>query len=124
VPSFTLPALSVAPFRLSGVVYGTLLNHRSALKMIGDAAEKPPDKGFPNAPVLYAKPRSTVCADGDAVVLPPDASEIEVGATVGTIIGRPACRVHPARPSTAGSYGMRGTCSTTCPSPYSSSAAR
>ena len=38
-----MPALlefDVAPYRLSGVVYGTLLNHEPALQALGDARSK------------------------------------------------------------------------------------
>jgi len=32
----------IAPFRLSGTVYGALLNHKSALTLIGPKAAQPP----------------------------------------------------------------------------------
>jgi 5-oxopent-3-ene-1,2,5-tricarboxylate decarboxylase/2-hydroxyhepta-2,4-diene-1,7-dioate isomerase len=82
-----------APYRLSGVVYGTLLNHEPALAVLGDAVHQPPYKAAPQAPVLYVKPRNTLAADGDAVVVPADAAELEVGAALGIVIGRTACRV-------------------------------
>lgn len=76
-----------------GTVYGTLLNHRDALAAIGDAASQPPYKAPPKAPILYIKPRNTWVGPGDAVVVPEGVDELEVGATLGLVIGRPACRV-------------------------------
>ena len=35
-PCFAV-TMEVPPFRLSGTVYGTLLNHRTALQALGDA---------------------------------------------------------------------------------------
>lgn len=84
-----------APYRLSGVVYGTLLNHEPALAALGDAVTQPPYKAAPQAPVLYVKPRNTLAGNGAAVVVPADAAELEVGAALGIVIGRTACRVAP-----------------------------
>ena len=83
----------VAPYRLSGVVYGVLLNHEPALAALGDAVQQAPYKAAPKAPVLYVKPANTLAADGDPVTVPTDAVELEVGAALGLVIGRPACRV-------------------------------
>ncbi|KZT15135.1 2-hydroxyhepta-2,4-diene-1,7-dioate isomerase [Acidovorax sp. GW101-3H11] len=85
----------VAPYRLSGVVYGTLLNHEPAIASLGPAAELPPYKAPAKAPVLYIKPRNTLAGLGDAVVVPADAPELEIGASLGIVIGRTACRVAP-----------------------------
>ena len=90
------PALDFPPFRLSGTVYGALLNHRSALAALGDAVNGKPYLNPPQAPVLYVKPRNTLSGDGDTVPVPPDAPELEVGATLGLVIGRTACRVREA----------------------------
>jgi len=88
-------AMRVAPYRLSGTVYGTLLNHRSALTELGEAASQAPYKALPNAPVLYIKPRNTFAASGAEVVVPRDAPELEMGGCVGLVIGQPACRLSP-----------------------------
>lgn len=85
--------MDVAPFRLSGRVYGTLVNHRSALQLIGDAATAAPYKAAPQAPVLYIKPRNTLAGPRAAVVVPQDVEELEVGACLGVVIGRTACAV-------------------------------
>lgn len=77
-------------------VYGTLLNFRAALDRLGDAVHRPPYKAPPKAPILYIKPRNTIAADGDAVIVPLDADELEVGPSLGLVIGRTACRVAEA----------------------------
>jgi 5-oxopent-3-ene-1,2,5-tricarboxylate decarboxylase/2-hydroxyhepta-2,4-diene-1,7-dioate isomerase len=80
--------MEVAPYRLSGRVYGTLMNHRSALQLLGEAANAAPYKAAPVAPVLYIKPRNTLTGP---VVVPPDVQELEIGACLGVVIGRTAC---------------------------------
>ncbi len=82
-----------APWRLSGVVYGTLLNDRAALAALGESANAPPYKAPPSAPVLYLKPRNTLCGSGASVEVPTDAGEFEIGAALGIVIGQVACRV-------------------------------
>ncbi len=91
----------VAPFKLSGTVYGTLLNHRSALAAVAREMGRPPYNAPPRAPVLYVKPRNTLARCGDPVEVPPaasepDAAELEVGACLGIVIGRTACNVPEA----------------------------
>ena len=85
--------MDVSPYRLSGTVYGALLNHRTALQALGDAVNRPPYNGAPQAPVLYIKPRNTLAADGDPVAVPAGMAELEVGASLGLVIGRPSCRL-------------------------------
>ena len=79
-----------------GTVYGTLLNHRDALAALGDAVHAPPYKAPPRAPVLYIKPRNTWVAGGDAIVVPEGVDALEIGATLGLVIGRSACRISVA----------------------------
>jgi 5-oxopent-3-ene-1,2,5-tricarboxylate decarboxylase / 2-hydroxyhepta-2,4-diene-1,7-dioate isomerase len=76
-----------------GTVYGTLLNHADALAALGDAVHAAPYKEPPKAPVLYIKPRNTWVGPGDSIVVPAGISELEIGATLGLVIGRTACRV-------------------------------
>jgi 5-oxopent-3-ene-1,2,5-tricarboxylate decarboxylase / 2-hydroxyhepta-2,4-diene-1,7-dioate isomerase len=85
-------SMEVAPYRLSGRVYGTLMNHRSALEVVGEAANAAPYKAAPQAPVLYIKPRNTL--EGP-VVVPSEVEELEVGACLGVVIGRTACALSP-----------------------------
>jgi 5-oxopent-3-ene-1,2,5-tricarboxylate decarboxylase / 2-hydroxyhepta-2,4-diene-1,7-dioate isomerase len=91
--SFLPPFLS--PTR--GTVYGTLLNHRDALAALGDQVHAAPYKAPPRAPILHIKPRNTVVGHRVPVVVPGDASELEIGATLGIVIGRTACRVAEAQ---------------------------
>jgi 5-oxopent-3-ene-1,2,5-tricarboxylate decarboxylase / 2-hydroxyhepta-2,4-diene-1,7-dioate isomerase len=88
----TIP-FEVAPFRLSGAVYGALLNHRSALEELGEKVSQPPYNAPPRAPVLYIKPRNTLAVSGDTVGIPAGNPELEIGACVGLVIGRAACRL-------------------------------
>jgi 5-oxopent-3-ene-1,2,5-tricarboxylate decarboxylase/2-hydroxyhepta-2,4-diene-1,7-dioate isomerase len=76
-----------------GTVYGALLNHHDALATLGDQVHAAPYKAPPKAPILYIKPRNTWVGHGAAVVVPTDAPELEMGATLGIVIGRPACKV-------------------------------
>src|ERR1700691_3345303 len=87
----------VPPHRLSGAVYGALLNHRSALAALGESVNQPPYKATPSAPVLYIKPRNTLGLSGEAVRIPAGTPDLEVGACVGVVIGRTACRITELR---------------------------
>ena len=88
-----LPTFGFAPYRLSGVVYGCLMNHAPALAALGAAASASPYKAAPKALVLYLKPRNTLAGDGATVGIPADAAALEIGAALGLVIGRTACRV-------------------------------
>jgi 5-oxopent-3-ene-1,2,5-tricarboxylate decarboxylase / 2-hydroxyhepta-2,4-diene-1,7-dioate isomerase len=96
--------MEVAPFRLSGTVYGTLLNHRTAMAALQGKMNLPPYNAPPRAPVLYLKPRNTLAASGDVVQVPAaDASaaadagaELEAAACLGIVIGRTACNLSEA----------------------------
>ncbi|RKR38224.1 fumarylacetoacetate hydrolase family protein [Paraburkholderia sp. BL17N1] len=84
-----------APVR--GAVYGTLLNDCAALAALGDAVHAAPYKAPPQAPVLYLKPRNTLAGHRARVVVPDDALGVEVGASLGVVIGRTATRVSVAQ---------------------------
>ena len=71
MPPVAVP-MDVPPYRLSGVVYGTLLNHRTPGRTLGDALNQPPYNAPPKAPVLYVKPRNTLAAGGDPCPCPPE----------------------------------------------------
>jgi 5-oxopent-3-ene-1,2,5-tricarboxylate decarboxylase/2-hydroxyhepta-2,4-diene-1,7-dioate isomerase len=86
-PPVTVP---FAPWALSGTVIGVLMNHRPALAALGDAVHQPPYKAPPQAPVLYLKPRNTWVPSGGVVPVPADAPELELGACLAAVIGRPA----------------------------------
>ena len=88
-----LPHFDVPPYKLSGTVYGTLLNHRKALEALGESVEQVPYKGAPKAPVLYVKPRNTLRSAGQKIELPEGTTSVQVGASLGLVMGRTACRV-------------------------------
>ena len=88
--------IDAAPYRLSGTVYGTLLNHRSALTELGGKAALPPYNAAPRAPVLYIKPRNTLALAGERVEIPAGMQDLEIGACLGVVIGRTACRLSVA----------------------------
>ena len=96
MPQVAVP-IEVPPYQLSGVVYATLLNHRSAWQELGEAVNHPPYDAPPQAPVLYVKPRNTLAASGDPVPVPAGVTELELEASLGLVIGRPACRLEEAR---------------------------
>lgn len=85
--------MDVPPYQLSGVVYGALLNHQTAWLRLGDSVDQPPYNGAPRAPVLYMKPRNTLIGCGEAVPVPYGTAELEVGACLGLVVGRSACRL-------------------------------
>ncbi|WP_175719212.1 fumarylacetoacetate hydrolase family protein [Burkholderia anthina] len=81
---------------VEGAVYGTLLNDRAALEALGDALNAAPYKAPPKAPVLYVKPRNTRAGHGAKVVAPDGASGVQIGGSLGIVIGRTASRVSVA----------------------------
>lgn len=93
----TLPRFGFAPYRLSGQIYGALLNHRPQLAALGEAAHQPPYKAPPKAPVLAVMPRHTWSADGDPLAVPAGEPGLEIGVALGIVLGRVACRVSPAQ---------------------------
>lgn len=92
--------IDFAPWRLTGTVYGALLNHAPELAALGDAAQQPPYKAPPRAPVLQVKPRNTLVGEGARVAVPADAAgaddSLEIGATLAIVVGRTACRLREA----------------------------
>lgn len=94
MPPLTLP---FEPYRLSGTVIVCLLNHEAQLAALGAALHQPPYKAAPNAPVLAIKPRNTLAPDGAPLELPAGEQVLEIGASLGIVIGRSACRVSAAQ---------------------------
>lgn len=99
-PSPLLPTLDFPPWRLSGVVVGALLNDPAQLESLGAAVHEPPYRAPPRAPVLYVKPRNTFAANGARTPLPAGAQRLCVGASLGLVIARAACRVPAAEAMT------------------------
>ena len=88
-----LPNTDFAPWRLSGLVLAPLMNDPAALRALGAAADAPPYKGAPKAPVLYIKPRNTLAEADAPMPLPPGMAALQIGASLALVIGRTACRV-------------------------------
>lgn len=76
-----------------GTVYGVVLNDHASLAKLGAALDEPPYKGAPRAPAMYLKPANTLVGEGAVVRLPAGETAVEVGATVGIVIGAPAARL-------------------------------
>ena len=90
------PRIEVAPFRLSGTVYATLLNHRRSLEALGDAVAVAPYHGATKSVVLAVKPRQALVAPGGDVRIDDGAGALEIGAALGVVIGTTACAVAEA----------------------------
>ena len=88
-----LPLLSFPPRRPNGTVIGVAMNDRRQVEALAEVAQGAPYKGLPRSPVLYVKPRNTRRASGDEIAMPLGADAVEVGANIGLVIGRTACRV-------------------------------
>jgi 5-oxopent-3-ene-1,2,5-tricarboxylate decarboxylase/2-hydroxyhepta-2,4-diene-1,7-dioate isomerase len=70
-----------------GTVYGTLLNFRAELQALAPQMAQPPYKAPPKAPVLYVKTANTWSPHGSAITLPASVPEVEIGASIGMVIG-------------------------------------
>lgn len=77
-----------------GTVYGVVLNDHASVRQIGDLSAAP-YKGAPQAPAMYIKPANTRAAAGARIALPQGATALEVGATIGLVMGRAAGRLRP-----------------------------
>ncbi len=78
---------------VQGAVYGVVLNDRRSLEKLGDTLGQAPYKAAPHAPVLYIKPANTLVGSGSSVCLPAGEARVEIGATLGVVIGVPAARL-------------------------------
>lgn len=74
-------------------VYGALLNFKGAYKALEPQMNEDPYKQRPKAPVLYIKPKNTFISNGRAIPLPEDVEALEMGATLGVVIGKTATKV-------------------------------
>jgi 5-oxopent-3-ene-1,2,5-tricarboxylate decarboxylase/2-hydroxyhepta-2,4-diene-1,7-dioate isomerase len=79
-----------------GTVYGVALNDPADLTALGDAVPQAPYKAAPKAPVLYIKPRNTWSKSGEVIVVPAGVEALRMGAALGVVIARPACRLSEA----------------------------
>ena len=59
-------------------------NYRDHAKEMGN--------DVPKEPLIFLKPPSSVIADGEAVVLPPQSGQVEHEGEIGVVVGRTLCR--------------------------------
>ena len=78
---------STPHFLPTGTVYGTLLNFRAEVEALAPQMTQPPYKASPKAPVLYVKTANTWSPHGSAITVPAGVPEVEVGASIGMVIG-------------------------------------
>ena len=74
----------------TGTVYGTLLNFRREWYLWSARMTQDPHKAAPKAPVLYVKTANTFCPAGQDLLLQDGVSEVDMGATLGLVIGAQA----------------------------------
>ncbi len=78
------------PWLPQGTVYGTLLNFRREWDLWSARMTQDPHKAAPKAPVLYVKTANTFCPAGQDLLLQDGVSEVDIGATLGLVIGAQA----------------------------------
>ena len=81
---------SMSAWTPSGTVYGTLLNFRREWDLWSARMTQDPHKAPPKAPVLYVKSANTFCPAGQDLLLQDGVSEVDIGATLGLVIGEQA----------------------------------
>jgi 5-oxopent-3-ene-1,2,5-tricarboxylate decarboxylase/2-hydroxyhepta-2,4-diene-1,7-dioate isomerase len=80
----------MTPWTPQGTVYGTLLNFRREWDLWSERMAQDPHKAPPKAPVLYVKTANTFCPAGQDLLLQDGVSEVDIGATLGLVIGMQA----------------------------------
>lgn len=75
------------PWQAQGTVYGTLLNFRREWDLWSPHMTQDPHKAAPKAPVLYIKTANTFCPAGQDLLLQDGVTEVDIGATLGLVIG-------------------------------------
>ena len=80
----------MTPWQPTGTVYGTLLNFRREWDLWSARMAQDPYKAPPKAPVLYVKTANTFCPAGQDLLLQDGVSEVDIGATLGLVIGQRA----------------------------------
>jgi 5-oxopent-3-ene-1,2,5-tricarboxylate decarboxylase/2-hydroxyhepta-2,4-diene-1,7-dioate isomerase len=75
------------PFLPDGTVYGALLNFHREQSLWAARMGEAPYKAAPKAPVLFIKTANTFSPSGASIALPAGVPEVEVGATLGLVIG-------------------------------------
>jgi 5-oxopent-3-ene-1,2,5-tricarboxylate decarboxylase / 2-hydroxyhepta-2,4-diene-1,7-dioate isomerase len=76
--------MKLAPFNQPlATVYGSLMQHRAELSVLGEAAHQPPYNAPPQAPVLYIKPANTFSAFDTRIALPAGHAQVRARACLG-----------------------------------------
>jgi len=75
------------PWQPQGTVYGTLLNFRREWDLWAPRMTQDPHKAAPQAPILYVKSANTFSPAGQDLLLQDGVSEVDIGATLGLVIG-------------------------------------
>jgi 5-oxopent-3-ene-1,2,5-tricarboxylate decarboxylase/2-hydroxyhepta-2,4-diene-1,7-dioate isomerase len=70
-----------------GTVYGTLFNFRREWDLWSPRMTQDPHKAAPKAPVLYVKTANTFGPAGQDLLLQDGVREVDIGATLGLVIG-------------------------------------
>jgi 5-oxopent-3-ene-1,2,5-tricarboxylate decarboxylase / 2-hydroxyhepta-2,4-diene-1,7-dioate isomerase len=78
------------PWQPQGTVYGTLLNFRREWDLWSARMTQDPHKAAPKAPVLYVKTANTFGLAGQDLLLQDGVTEVDIGATLGLVIGAQA----------------------------------
>ncbi|RYY56372.1 MAG: fumarylacetoacetate hydrolase, partial [Comamonadaceae bacterium] len=71
----------------TGTVYGVLLNSQAEQAALASQMHEAPYKAPPRAPILYVKTANTHSPDGASVPVPARVPQVEIGATVGLVMG-------------------------------------
>lgn len=74
---------------IHGTVYGVLLNSNAEWQSASTHMNEAPYKAPPVAPVLYVKTANTWSSNGSNIPVPADVPEVEIGATLGVVLGLP-----------------------------------
>ncbi len=80
----------MTPWTPQGTVYGTLLNFRREWDLWSERMTQAPHKAPPKAPVLYVNTANTFCPAGQDLLLQDGVSDVDIGATLGLVIGMQA----------------------------------
>ena len=80
----------MSPWQPQGTVYGTLLNFRREWDLWSPRMAQDPHKAPPKAPVLYVKTANTFCPAGQDLLLQDGVTEVDIGASLGLVIGAQA----------------------------------
>ena len=76
-----------SPWQPQGTVYGSLLNFRREWALWAPRMTQDPHKAAPQAPVLYVKTANTFSPAGQDLWLQDGVTEVDIGATLGLVIG-------------------------------------